>query len=344
MCVGWLAFGCARIAGLTDDYHLAPSAGGQGAASGASNAGSTGGDTTPGGGEAGANGGEAGVNGGEAGVNGGSTNGGSSVGGGAAAGGTSAAGSAGVAGAGTGPVHIGSSVFNDSAAGNDQASSHLANASFAKPAGTAAGDFMLVFFGSDHSLQHLTPNALSATGWTLIDQQADYGTDGQAMYLLYKFAAADEPNPIVFQDINSVPSGNGVQGLLSVYRGVNDKPIADQAALLFATGQTGDANVSTPTPAVATTVANCLLIAGLSPDSAVDAPVVTVWPDGFDENRVSVTNPQFPYPNGWANIYQAERHVVSAMAVPGSAFKWKTTAADQYYGARSFILALAPAP
>jgi hypothetical protein len=87
-----------------------------------------------------------------------------------------------------------------------------------------------------------------------------------------------------------------------------------------------------------------LLIAGLSPDTAVDAPVVSNWPEGFDENQTSVNNPPHPYPNGWANIYTAERHLAQAGTVPASFFGWDITYDGMsYYGALSFVLALAPA-
>jgi hypothetical protein len=263
-------------------------------------------------------------------------------------GGASGAAGGGVAGAAgnsaLGPVRIGFSEFHDSAAGSDNASSHLASASFAKPPGTMAGDLLVVFFGADHSLANLSGTDLSAIGWTLIDQHQDVGTDGQGTYLMYKFAGASEPDPIVFADINSVPSGNGVQGLLSVYRGVNPAmPVNAYEVNVVSAGQQDITEVSTPTPAITTTVADCLLIAGLSPDSAVDSPVVTSWPDGFFE-QVSVINPPHPYPGGWANIYAAERHLGAAGAVPASDFAWKPTLATSYYGALSFVLALAPVP
>jgi hypothetical protein len=261
------------------------------------------------------------------------------------AGGAAGSGAAGAAGnSAQGPVRIGFSEFHDSAAGSDNASSQLANATFAKPPGTAAGDFMLVFFGADHSLANLSGTDLSARGWTLVDQHEAVGTDGQGTYLMYKFAGASEPDPIVFADINSAPSGNGVQGLLSVYRGVNAvMPVNAYEVNVIDSGAQDINQVSTPTPAITTTVAHCLLIAGLSPDSAVDAPVVTSWPDGFLD-QVSVINPPHPYPGGWANIYAAERHLTAAGTVPASAFVWRPTLATSYYGALSFVVALAPAP
>ena len=85
-----------------------------------------------------------------------------------------------------------------------------------------------------------------------------------------------------------------------------------------------------------------MLIAGLSPDSGIDAPVIATWPAGFSEDQVSVTNPAHPYPNGWANIYQAERHLAAAAAVPASSFAWNLTGATNYDGWVTFVLALAP--
>jgi hypothetical protein len=85
-----------------------------------------------------------------------------------------------------------------------------------------------------------------------------------------------------------------------------------------------------------------LALAGLSPDSQIDAPVVTSWPQGFVQNQVSVINPPNPYPLGWANIYQAERVLPNAGALPASAFSWKNTN-DRvgYFGALTFVLVLA---
>jgi hypothetical protein len=330
------AFGCAQIAGVSGDYHL-----GMGGEAGSSN-------TDAGSMNAGAMSADAGSSSADAGSMGadaGSSSGGASAGdSGAGAAGASLSGAGGAVAAG--PVRIGFSEFHDSASGGDNASSHLANATFQKPAGTAAGDFILVFFGCDHELQHLSGAYLDAAGWTLLDQHENYGGDGQGTYLIYKFAGANEPTSYVFEGINNAPSGNGVQGLLSVYRGVNaTDPINDYAALVVAKGAESVTEVVTPTPAVKTTVADCLLIAGLSPDSAVDAPVITSWPDGFGENQVSVINPAHPYPNGWANIYSAERHVAAAAEVPASAFGWDITGDNhQYYGTLAFVLALAPAP
>jgi hypothetical protein len=242
------------------------------------------------------------------------------------------------------PVRIGFSVFHDSASGHDLASAELPDATFVKPEGTARGDFLLVFFGADHSLQHMTGPDLAATGWTLLDQHVEYGTDGQAAYLIYKVADASEPDPIVFQDINPEGGGVGVQGLLSVYRGVSsESPINAYASLVEPTGTDTTTRVTTATPAVTTTVAGCLAIAGLSPDTEIDAPVVSSWPEGFQDNRVSVNNPPYPYPNGWANIYAAERRLPEAGEVPASAFEWEITYGGmQYDGSLSFVLALAP--
>jgi hypothetical protein len=204
---------------------------------------------------------------------------------------------------------------------------------------------MLVFFGSDHFLKNLGRDELEPRGWTLIDQHSEQGTDGQGTYLLYRFVDGTEPDAIVFEGINDLPNGNGVQGLLSVYRGVNqDEPVNAYEVALVPEGTEDMTHIETPTPAITTTANDCLLIAGLSPDTAVDAPVVSNWPEGFDENQTSVNNPPHPYPNGWANIYTAERHLARAGTVPASFFGWDITYDGMsYYGALSFVLALAPA-
>lgn len=257
-----------------------------------------------------------------------------------------AAGAGGGGGGALGPYRVGFSVFHDSANGNDNASSHLEDATFSKPAGTAAGDFMLVFFGSDHFLAHMGASELLLRGWTLQEQHSGYGSDGQATYLAYKFAGTSEPDSIVFQGINNPVSGNGVQGLLSVYRGVDmAAPINDYQFVVVDTGSSASMHVETATHAITSTVDNCLLIAGLSPDSYIDAPTVSSWPAGFDQNHVSVTNPTSPMPYGWANIYSAERSLAKAGTVPASFFGWEITyGGKDYYGAFTFVLALAPAP
>ncbi len=349
------ALGCAQIAGLTDDYHhvdLDAGAGGQ-ATSGTSGAGRAGAAAGGKGGKGGASGAEAGATGGEAGASGGEAgagagSGGSSGGTGGSSGGT-AAGAAGMSMAGAGgvvlgPSHVGAAQFHDSASGDQNASSHLTDATFAKPAGTMPGDFMLVFFGCDHELKNMSGTHLALTGWTLIDQQEGYGGDGQGTYLMYKFAGTAEPESIVFQGINDpLPGGNGVQGLLTVYRGVNTAmPINDYQALVFGAGSEGPMQITTNTPDATTTVANSLVIAGLSPDSDIDAPVITAWPDGYTENQVSVNNPAHPYPYGWANIYAAERHVSAIGKVTGSPFHWNIVNSTKYFGAMTFVLSLAP--
>jgi len=365
------AFGCAQIAGLTDDYHLAAGAGGSATAGAggsaaqgglsahggsagqapgeAGNAGDAPGGSTSGGSADGSSANAGTTNGGSA--NGGSANAGATNGGAANAGsanaGTTNGGSAGASGGSGGNAggitRIGFSEFHDSASGSDQASSHLADASFSKPAGTAPGDFILVFFGCDHGLSNLSGNDLLARGWTLIDQHENYGTDGQGAYLLYKFADGSEPDPIVFSGINATPSGDGVQGLLSVYRGVNRaQPVNDYQVHVDLDGQQDVTQATTATPAVTTTVANTLLIAGLSPDSAIDAPVISMWPSGFTENQLSVVNPPHPYPYGWANIYSAERHLAAASSVPTSSFVWTLIGDTRYFGSLAFVLALAP--
>jgi len=362
-----VALGCAQLAGLTDDYRLGPTGGGGHVAAAAGRAGNSDNGGTSGqlntsgpagssgaglGGDAGA-GGDAGSGGagagGDAGARenagggagtAGSTGGTSGTSGTAGSGGKGSAGSAG--GGSVGPTRVGFSEFHDSASGNDNASSHLANATFSKPPDTRAGDLILVFFGSDHGLSHLSGGELSSAGWTLLDQHADYGTDGQGTYLIYKFAGNSEPDPIVFADINPAGSGNGVQGLLSVYRGVStSNPVNAYEPFLVPSGAVGT-QVMTATPAITTTTANCLLIAGLSPDTTVDRPVISSWPQGFDENQVSVVNPGNPYPLGWANIFSAERHLQTAGTVPASSFNWTVTDGGQYYGALSFVLALSP--
>jgi hypothetical protein len=264
---------------------------------------------------------------------------------GAGAGGEGNSGGTGIIPGSTAPTRVGFSVFHDSASGSDNASSSSADATFSKPATLAQGDFMLVFFGADHSLQNLDQAHLALSGWKLHDQNANYGTDGQATYLLYKFAGANEPSPIVFAGINSPVSGNGVQGLLSVYRGVNTtEPINAYASAVVQTGTTTTKHINTPTPAITTTADDCLLIAGLSPDTQIDAPIVSSWPAGFDQNRISVVNPPNPTPFGWANIYAAERPLPKASTLPAGVFGWDMTYDGMdYFGSLTFVLALAPA-
>jgi hypothetical protein len=250
---------------------------------------------------------------------------------------------AGATGNELGPKRIGFSIFHDSAGGGDDASGDSTDATFAKPPGTQVGDFMLAFLGVDHNLSKLSSADLAPTGWKFLDGHDGIGMDGQGTYLLYKFATAAEPESIVFAGVN--PQHFGVQGLLSVYRGVNAKePINDYAASELPSGDKTKTHVDTPTPPITTHVDNCLLIVGLSPDTAVDAPTISAWPEGFDENQVSVTNPKIPRPNGWTNIYSAERHLPKAGAVPGSLFGWDLTyGGTEYYGSVTFVLALAPA-
>jgi hypothetical protein len=147
----------------------------------------------------------------------------------------------------------------------------------------------------------------------------------------------------VFAGINAIPSGDGVQGLLSVYRGVNPgTPVNSYEVRVDSTGKEGVTEASTATPIIKTTVANCLLIAGLSPDTTVDAPVISSWPEGFVENQVSVINPPHPNPFGWANIYSAERHLPAAGTVAASAFGWIFSNGTGYFGSLAFVLALQP--
>jgi hypothetical protein len=366
------AWGCAQIAGVGGDYRLetgeagtpnAPSGGktagsatdvpAAGTPDGEAGAGNSsqlaGGASGSGAGGTTAKAGEGGTLIGGTSSGGKSGSGGAETGGGGASGGKSGSGGAGTGGgatgggSATGPVRVGFSEFHDSAWGSDNASSHLADATFSKPAGTQTGDLLLVFFGSDHTLGNLSATDLEPRGWTLIDQHENIGTDGQGTYLLYKFASATEPDPIVFTGINSTPSGNGVQGLLSVYRGVSKKaPVNAYEVNVAAEGVTDATQDVTATPAITTTADHCLLIAGLSPDSAVDAPVITMWPLGFTENQVSVNNPPHPYPYGWANIYSAEQHQQKAGTLAASSFTWKFSNDNRDFGSLAFVLALAP--
>ena len=352
------ACGCAQLAGLTGDYEVGnPGAGAQIGMAGAGDVGASGGDAGASG-EGGASG-ERSAHGGApaaGSANGGAATAGNANGGtsGAASGGTSAGGAnvggMSVAGAGGavstagGPVFISSTQFHDSASGDGNAAGHLSDATFDKPPGLAEGDFMLAFFGVDHHLSNVSTDYFAAQGWTLFDQQGDYGGDGQGTYLLYKFAGASEPAQIVIAGLNT--NHFGLQGLLSAYRGVNTaSPVNVYKTLVVPAGD-DVAQVDTPTPEVTTTVAHCLVIVGLSPDTTIDAPVIATWPLGFDENHVSVINPPNPFPDGWANIFAAERHVAAAGKVAQASFVWNITAPDakKFYGSLAFTLALAPAP
>lgn len=350
------AWGCAQIVGVGGDYRLASGGAGStstphggdestvatdGGAPDAQPGGGAGNSAQPAGGAPDVDVGGTTARAGSGGAPpAGSGSGGKSGSGGAA--GSSAAAGATSGGSANGPVRVGFSEFHDSAWGNDNASSHLADATFSKPAGTRSGDLLLVFFGSDHGLDNLSTTDLQP-GWTLIDQHRDIGADGQGTYLLYKFASAAEPDSIVFPGINPTPSGNGVQGLLSVYRGVNrTTPIGAYEVNVVIDGVTDGTQDTTATPAITTTVDHCLLIAGLSPDTAVDAPVITMWPLGFTENQVSVVNPAHPYPYGWANIYAAEQLQKKAGTLAASSFVWKFTGDTRSYGSLAFVLALAP--
>jgi len=364
--------GCAQIAGLNGDYTHATS-GGTGAQGGAAGLGGsagtsggtpadsgTSGDVGTAGNDTGGTGGtgdgtggtSAGKGGSGAGKGGTSTGtggdagaqGGEPSGTGASAGVSGSAGTSGSAGQGgsfTGPVRIGYSEFHDSDSGSDDASAHLVDATFEMPAGTREGDFILVFFGVDHQL-NITNSDSMMQGWTLVDAEEAKGDDGQGTYLLYRFAGANEPASIVFEGVNE--NLYGVQGLLTVYRGVNRmQPVNDYNVVVVDHGTDGPTHIDTPTPAITTTSPNCLLLAGLSPDSAVDAPVVTSWPEGFG-NELSVNNLKFPRPYGWANIYLAERPWNAAATFPASSFGWDFATGTVYYGAVSFVLALAPGP
>jgi hypothetical protein len=194
------------------------------------------------------------------------------------------------------------------------------------------------------SVDDATRDAARSLGLSGVEAyQAGNYEDGQGTYLIYKTVGATEPASIVFAGINPPGSGNGVQGLLSVYRGVNAvAPVNAYKTFVLPTGSGTTSRIETATPAITTTVDNCLLVAGLSPDTAVDAPTIASWPAGFDQNHVSVVNPVNPYPYGWANIYSAERRLAKAAAVPASAFTWDMTYGMEYYGTLSFVIALAP--
>lgn len=372
--------GCAQIAGLDGDYRHVTNggSGALGAAAGLGGSQAGAGGTTAGtagdsgaSGDAGATGSEAGgTGGGSAGKGGASAGMGGSVGGkGGASGGTggdsvslagqggepdgaggsagsgAAAGTSGTAGAGgtsAGPVRVGYSVFSDSASGDDHANGSTPNAKFKKPSGTQEGDFMLAFFGVDHDLT-LDDSEITLKDWTVRIAEGGVGSDGQGTYLLTRFAGADEPDSIDFNGVN--PALYGLQGLLTVYRGVNrDSPVnVYDIAGTDDLGGSGSTRVHTPTPALTTTVPNCLLLAGLSPDTVIESPVVASWPDGFS-NELSVKNPKLPYPYGWANIYLAERTWETPATFPESSIAWDIAVGDTYYGGVSFVLALAPSP
>lgn len=244
------------------------------------------------------------------------------------------------------PYLVGYSIFSDSAGGGDDAGASLADATLDVPAGTQSGDFILVQFGADHSLGSFTGSDLKNLGWKLIDQHTNFGAEGQADYLMYRFAGSSLPANYVFPEINSPNNGNGVQALLTVYRGVDPtNPVNAYEVHIDMEGSEGSVDVTTATPAVTTTVPNCLAIAGLAPDSVADAPLITSWPDGFTKNRFSVNNPPHPFPFGWANIYSAERELPQAGALPASEFAWRITYGESTYcGALSFVLAIAPVP
>src|SRR5205823_5032459 len=127
-------------------------------------------------------------------------------------------GAGGMGSSGRGPVRIGYSEFHDASSGSDDTGASSTSVTLDKPAGTAEGDFMLAMVGVDHALD-LTNHGLMLAGWTLLVSESGKGTDGQGTYLFYRFASAAEPASYVFADVN--PSYYAVQGLLSVYRGVN---------------------------------------------------------------------------------------------------------------------------
>lgn len=241
---------------------------------------------------------------------------------------------------------VGSSVFNASAYGSDNASAASADATLTVPAGTSAGDFMLMFLGSDSSLNHAP---LSSGGWTLYDYREDYGADGQSAYVVYRYATASEPASYLLSNVSpdgECGDGNcAFQVLLRVYRGVNaTAPINAFQVVVDSTKTTNSADITTATAAITTTVANCLAICGLSPDVYfADAPTITAWPAGFTQNQFSVINPPTPYPFGWANIYSAEQDLPAAGSLPGSAFQFHLNYGGTVFGgSMSFVLALAP--
>ena len=377
--VAGAAPGCTQIAGLGGDYRHGTSggsgalgggaglggssagmggtsagtagdsgAGGEGAA-GSDGAGTSGSDAGKGGTSAGVGGSGAGRGGTSAGTGGDSVDvagqGGEPSSAGGTAGNAASAGMSGSAGAGAawvGPVRVGYSKFSDSSTDPDHANGSVPDVTFEKPPETREGDLMLAFFGVDHEL-YIDSAALEANHWTILVAEGGVGTDGQGTYLMSKFAEADEPDMIVFNGVN--PALYGLQALLTVYRGVNhDRPVdIYDIAGTADEGADGVTRVSTPTPALTTTVPNCLLLAGLSPDSLVDSPVIVTWPDGF-ANALEVKNKNLPWPNGWANIYLAERPWEEPSTFPASSIVWDIKAGERYYGAVSFMLALAPEP
>lgn len=313
----------------------------------------SGGAGSPSGGSA-QSGASSGAQGGTAGrTNGGASSGGASSGGSVSASGGNPGGAGGgeTGGTGggevtTGPYRVGYSEYHDSQGGEDNGSGTMVDAKLALPAGTKAGDLLFVFFGADHNLRTFSSNELSDRGWTLLYSIADHfsGVDGQGTYLFYKFATGSEPDPIVFAGIN--PERFGVQGLLSVYRGVNPAhPVDAFETYVDPTATREVTHLTAPTPSITTTVDDCLLIAGLSPDSTIDRPVISMWPNGFTENRTSVTNPAMTGAQaapGWANIYTAERRSPKAGTIAASSFAWDLQQTTENYGVVSFVLALAP--
>ncbi len=258
---------------------------------------------------------------------------------GGSSGGTSTGSSGGTTGSTTGsaagaaPTFIGSATFNGS--------SSNPNATFAAPAGISAGDFILVEFASDDALDNLDISTLAMNNWTLLDAHIDYGGDRQSSYLIYRFAGASEPASYSFNDLTS---GDDFQGLLRVYRGVNQSaPINAFEVFVDNVGDGGNpsANASTPTPAITTTVDNCLAIAGLAPDMVQDAPNVSVWPAGFDADQLSLVAPTIP---AWSNacLYSADQVLPTAGTLPASAFDWHLNNGVLYSGSLTFVLALAP--
>jgi hypothetical protein len=57
---------------------------------------------------------------------------------------------------------------------------------------------------------------------------------------------------------------------------------------------------------------------------------------------VSVLNPRSPHPDGWANIYSAQRQLAAAGSGGVSSFGWERTSGTDYPGSLAFVLALAP--
>ncbi len=118
--------------------------------------------------------------------------------------------------------------------------------SFSAPAGTAAGDLMLVQL----SVRGGTATTLTApSGWTLLRRDNNGSILAQAVY--YKFATATEPASTTW----GISPNNRAVGAIIAYRGV------DTAAPINASGgQINAFSLSVTAPSVTTTVANARLV------------------------------------------------------------------------------------